>query len=265
MLTLAVYSEAGGVGKTTTAVGLAMAAAQQGRRVILVDLDPRAAATRWCDVQPRGEGLDISAIIGNADPDGWVSDLAVEVDADRWSPHLSVVPSGRRASLVEQTREDHQELRLRRALDGVRADVVVIDCPNRQGGPLTQAALWAAQRVVVPATPTADGREGVEGALTTIERHRLNLARLGVPACEVAGIVLGAVTDTVVPRIERHIVAALTETYPDLVLTPHVPARVIVREAREAGEWWGRWRAGAPVVDAFRSLFDQLLTKEQDR
>jgi cellulose biosynthesis protein BcsQ len=259
MLTIAVYSEAGGVSKTTTAVGLAMAAAQEGRRVILIDLDPRAAATRWCDVQPRGDGLDISAIIGNADPDGWVTDLAVQADAERWSPNLSVVPSGRRASLVEQIHEDHQELRLRRALDGVTADLVVIDCPNRQGGPLTQAALWAAQRIVVPATPTADGREGVEGALTTIERHRRNLARLGVPACEVAGIVIGAVTDTIAPRIERHIIAALNETHGDLVLTPYVPSRVIVREAREAGEWWGRWRAGTPVVDAFRSLSDQLL------
>ena len=46
MQTLMIYSEAGGVTKTTTAVSLAVAAAEAGNRVVLVDLDPRAAAIR---------------------------------------------------------------------------------------------------------------------------------------------------------------------------------------------------------------------------
>ncbi|WP_419795545.1 AAA family ATPase, partial [Streptococcus agalactiae] len=43
---LAVYSETGGATKTTTAVSLAVAAALRGEATVLIDLDPRAAATK---------------------------------------------------------------------------------------------------------------------------------------------------------------------------------------------------------------------------
>jgi chromosome partitioning protein len=46
MQKIMVYSESGGVSKTTTAVSLAMTAALEGKRTVLIDLDPRGAATR---------------------------------------------------------------------------------------------------------------------------------------------------------------------------------------------------------------------------
>jgi chromosome partitioning protein len=71
MQTVMVYSESGGVSKTTTAVAIAMIAAAQGRRTVLVDLDPRAASTKWLDVTPSSEGLHVGAILGDDDPQGW--------------------------------------------------------------------------------------------------------------------------------------------------------------------------------------------------
>ena len=67
MQVIAVYSEAGGVSKTTTAVSLAMSAALMGKRVVVIDLDPRAAATKWLNIQPVGEGLDVGAILASAE------------------------------------------------------------------------------------------------------------------------------------------------------------------------------------------------------
>ena len=49
MQKLMVYSEAGGVTKTATAISLAMVSALSGHRTLLVDLDPRAASTKWLD------------------------------------------------------------------------------------------------------------------------------------------------------------------------------------------------------------------------
>ena len=95
MRTLMVYSEAGGVAKTTSAVSLAMSWAEQGRQVVLIDLDPRAAATKWVDVEPTEPGLHIGAVIGNPDPTGWVQDLAVP---SGWHENLRMVPSDRSLS-----------------------------------------------------------------------------------------------------------------------------------------------------------------------
>ena len=154
MQTLMVYSESGGVTKTTTAVSLAMVAAAEGRRVVLVDLDPRAASTKWFGVEPSAEGMHVGAILGDENPEGWAEDLAVP---SGWHPNLRVIPSARNVSNREADRADHAELRLKISLTGLQADVVVIDCPNRQGGPLTLSALNAADTVVYAATATSDG------------------------------------------------------------------------------------------------------------
>lgn len=160
-----VYSEAGGVAKTTTAVSLAMSWAEQGRQVVLIDLDPRAAATKWVDVESSEPGLHIGAVIGNPDPTGWVQDLAVP---SGWHENLRVVPSDRSLSHQESDRADHAHLRLRMALTDLQADLVVIDCPNRQGGPLTQNAFTASDGVIYAARPTSDGCDGVHGARQSV-------------------------------------------------------------------------------------------------
>ncbi|MFB0834692.1 ParA family protein [Arthrobacter halodurans] len=82
---------------------MAAVAAASGRKVVLIDLDPRAAATRWFNVEPKAEGL-------------------------------RVVPSARSLSKREADNSDHLEVRLRVALEGLDADLVVIDCANRQAG-----------------------------------------------------------------------------------------------------------------------------------
>jgi chromosome partitioning protein len=49
MQILAIIGQKGGSGKTTTALGLAVAASQDGRSVIIIDLDPQATAANWSD------------------------------------------------------------------------------------------------------------------------------------------------------------------------------------------------------------------------
>lgn len=110
MQTIMVYSESGGVSKTTTAVSLAMVAAESGRNVLLIDLDPRAATTKWTNVKPREDGLDVGAILADEDPEGWADELAV---TSHWTPNLRVLPSSRSVSNREKDSSDHLEIRLR--------------------------------------------------------------------------------------------------------------------------------------------------------
>lgn len=250
MHSLMIYSEAGGVAKTTTAVSLAMSWAEQGSRVVLIDLDPRAAATKWLDVEPSEPGLHIGAVIANADPTGWVQDLAV---ASGWHENLRIVPSDRSLSHQESERADHAHLRLRMALTDVDADLVVIDCPNRQGGPLTQNALTAADGVIYAARPTSDGCDGVHGARETVAAFKASMSMLGaVDRLTEVGIVVSDYRDHITPKDQTVAVEELRET--GLLLTPLVPARSIVPKARLASDWLGRYDKGEPVAAAYAEL-----------
>lgn len=250
-----VYSESGGVSKTTTAVSLATLAAEIGYRTVLVDLDPRAATTKWLGTEPMGEGLHVGAILGNDDPTGWAQDLAVP---SGWKDLLRIIPSGRSVSNREADRIDHAHLRLRQALTGLDADLVVIDCPNRQGGPLTQAALTAADGVLYASTPTSDGVDGFLGAQTTVRQYLRSRELMNAPAdVEEIGIVLSGYQAPITPRAQTASVEDLRET--GLLLTPLVPQRAIVQECRTAGEWYGNYRKGQPVIDAYRQLTTQIL------
>lgn len=257
MQTLMVYSEAGGVSKTTTAVSIAMTAAESGRDVILIDLDPRAATTKWLRVKPAGEGLDVGAILGakDEDPEGWAEDMAVP---SGWNPRLRVIPSARSVSNREADRDDYAELRLRTSLEGVSADVVVIDCPNRQGGPLTLSALNAADTIVYAATASDSGVDGVEGAQRTIEAFKRSRERMGAPAqLHEAGVAVTRDGTGFLSLPEQDAIEQLREAA--TLLEPIVPHLAIVPEVRLAGEWYGNYRKGAAIREAYTAIMREVI------
>jgi chromosome partitioning protein len=250
MQVLMVYSEAGGVSKTTTAVSLAMTMALQDKKVVLIDLDPRAAATKWLDVEPVEAGLHVGAILASSDnTEGWAQDLAVQ---SNWSKNLRVIPSARSLSNREGERADHAELRLSTSLIGLDADIVVIDCPNRQGGPLILSALNASDRVVYAARPDVDGKDGFEGAQDSVRkfieaRHRM---RAEVNITEVGVVVSGI--ETIPTRITKDSLADIEES--GLLMYPIIPHRVIVKEMRKVHAWYGDYQRGDVVADAYAEL-----------
>ncbi len=254
-----VYSEAGGVSKSTTSVSMAAICAREwSMKTVLIDMDPRGASTKWIGATPTEEWRHIGAIIGNEDPEGWAEDLAIPTDAKRWSPNLRMIPSSRTLSNREKDGTDGLELRLKVALEGIDADLVVIDCPNRQGGPLTLSALHASTDIIYAAAPTQDGVEGVYGAQTSVEKFRKNETRRGAnPQLNEQGIILGNVQETVLSRVAKNSIDTLRDT--GMLLTPIIPSRAIVQEARINSEWYGNYRKGDPVVSAYRTALEKVI------
>lgn len=255
MSTIIVYSEAGGVSKTTTAVSLATTAARSGIPTLLVDLDPRAAATKWIGVAPDEDWKTVAAIIAEPDPEGWADDLALP---STWSDNLRVLPSDRSLSNREREQADHSEIRLMASLEGIPDDLVIVDCPNRQGGTLAQNAFAAATGVIYAATATQDGVDGVAGARESVEKFRKSRQRIGAPsALSEIGIIVGGVADTVMTRVARAALADLADT--GLLLSPTVPRRTIVDQARMTSEWYGDFPKGKPVSNVYENLLTEVL------
>jgi chromosome partitioning protein len=255
MQVVMVYSEAGGVSKTTTAVGLAMAIATGGKKVVLVDLDPRASSSQWLGIDPVGKGLHVGAILASEeDTQGFAQDLAVQ---STWSPNLRVIPSGRSLSNREADRSDHAELRLARSFVDLDADVVIIDCPNRQGGLLIQSAMTAADTVVYAATANEDGINGFLGAQMSVRKFIDARRTIGaeVKLKEAGVIVMGA--EEIMSRVKAMSIIDFEDT--GLLLFPIVPERTIVPMMKRTHEWYGEYKKGDVVVDAYKQLAQKVI------
>ena len=174
----AVANQKGGVGKTTTAVNLAAALAQQGARVLLIDLDPQGNASTALGVD-HAEGVAgvYEALIDE-------TPLAELVQPSADVPGLAVVPAtiDLAGAEIELVSLPEREFRLRRAViahlaagDGEdRLDYVFIDCPPSLGL-LTVNALVAGQELLVPIQCEYYALEGVGQLLRNVERIRSHL------------------------------------------------------------------------------------------
>jgi chromosome partitioning protein len=149
MKTISVYSIKGGVGKTTTAANLAWAAAQTGKRTLLVDLDPQGASSFYFRVRPR-KGAKARRIIGGGDG---------LVDAIRASDHegLDVLPAHLSYRHLDVLLDGMKKsrTRLRKALKAAADDydLAVLDAPPNITL-LSENLFDASQLVLVPVIPT---------------------------------------------------------------------------------------------------------------
>ena len=181
MRSICVINQKGGSGKTTTAVNLAAALAERGRRVLLVDLDPQHSATLWLAARDAGRGL--FDLLAGPEP----ADLA-DLARPTATPGLSLVGSSAWLVGAEKAHaaEPGAETILRGKVAGLPAgafDYLLIDCPPTLGV-LTVNALTAAEEVLVPVACHVMGVQGLAQILQTIDRVRLRLN----PGLRVAGI-----------------------------------------------------------------------------
>jgi len=228
MKTWAVTNQKGGSGKTTSAVNLAAAAGELGRRVLVVDLDPQASASAWAGHAGRRTGPPRrSHRRGRLWRTSWVETPAAGVD---------LIPSSAWLANVDRALagEVGAELAFRDAVKALpeRWDLVLVDCPPALGL-LTVSALAAVREVVVPVETSAMALAGLAALLRTVERvrDRLNpgLAVRAVLPCRVDART----------NLARDVVAHLRERFGSLVTETTIRESVRVREA---------WSFGQPVT-----------------
>lgn len=167
-ITVAVSNQKGGVGKTTTALHLAVATALTGRRVLLIDLDSQANATTALGIPEATAELPGSyhALVNGDD----VSPRWAQATA---CPNLSILASSLEMAGVELELSGETD-RLHRLRPVIAAladsfDWIFLDCPPSLGI-LSVNALIAADTVLVPVPPEQYALDGMARLTSTIER-----------------------------------------------------------------------------------------------
>jgi chromosome partitioning protein len=208
---IAIYNQKGGVGKTTTAVNLAVCLAALGHKALLVDLDPQSSATgNFAQTEkaavPLHSLLDAEAMVEEA-----ITPTAFE--------RLSLIAGTRKLNSIEHALNGAgtNQRALRKALHFTREapDFVIIDCPPALGH-LSASALVASDRVIVPVFPGRYSLEGLRKTLTVVDSIQKGMN----PGLKVGGVaMLSALNDDV----GRESLAMLRANFPHLALRTVVP------------------------------------------
>lgn len=222
---IAIINQKGGVGKSTTAVNLSAALGEQGKQVLLVDLDPQGNATSGLGIE-KGQ-------LKNCIYDVLLNDVSIEdaIIPDVYEG-LDLVPAtiNLAGAEVELVSEMARENRLKDAVGSMRGkyDYVFIDCPPSLGL-LTVNALVGADKLIIPIQTEFYALEGVTKLLESMKRVKSRLN----PSLEIFGILLTMYDGRT--TLSRQVAAEVRNYFGDQVFETIIPRTVKLSEAPSYG------------------------------
>ena len=243
---VAVASQKGGVGKTTTAVSLSAALNRLGVRTLLVDFDPQSNSTGNFGVSKKEMKADVYDLLMQS---------ASPADAVVHTKYGDIIPAsinlvGAEIALVS---EKDREMRLKAALDLLRPeyDVILIDCAPSLGL-LMLNGMCAADSVLIPIQCEYLALEGLSLTIDTIRNVRKKLN----PALELCGLVFTMydgrtnLSSQVAREVKRH--------FSDKIFKTVIPRNVRLSEAPSHGmpvQYYDRSSKGAKSYDELAEEF----------
>jgi chromosome partitioning protein len=245
-----IASQKGGTGKTSTTISLAAGLARNNRRVLLIDIDSQANASKVLlpDYQIEiGKQESLYRTIINREP------LAIRqttlANLDNVPSHILLSDT----DMVLSTALDHREARLKEQLDKVRDnyEFILIDCPPTLGW-LSINAFTASDEIVVVISPGYFELESTVQIGKTIAevRHNFN------SNLKLRGFLFTMSEPTINSRTSLKL---LRQTYPDQALETVIPRNTDLRDASFNKQDIFTYAPRSTSAQAYRKLIEEVF------
>ncbi len=250
---LSVFNQKGGVGKTTTVVNLAAGLGKQGKKVLVVDMDPQGNATSGLGVNKNGVELTIYDVLIADRPLG-------EAVVDSTSENVQVIPAnnvlaGFEIEIIDREEREHV---LSNHLGDVREnyDFIIVDCPPSLGL-LSLNALVASDSVIIPIQCEYYALEGVSQLMETV-----NLIKKGLnPELQIEGVVLSMFDGR--NNLSIEVVEEVKKFFKDKVFKTMIPRNIRLAEAPSFGMSAIDYDKNSKGAIAYKYLARELIKQNQ--
>lgn len=251
---IAVANQKGGVGKTTTTINLSACLAEQGQKVLVIDVDPQGNTTSGLGIDKNNtENTVYELMLGEASIDDCIYKSVMD--------DLDVIPSnvnlaGAEIDLIDI---DDREYILKKIVNSLKEkyDFILLDCPPSLSM-LTVNAMTAANTVLVPIQCEYYALEGLSQLIKTINlvKQKLN------PELEIEGVVFtmyDARTNLSLQVVEN-VKANLKQT----VYKTIIPRNIRLAEAPSHGLPINLYDSKSAGAESYRLLAEEVIHRGED-
>ena len=248
---LAISNQKGGVGKTTSAVNIALSLAVTEVRTLLIDLDPQAnATTGLSDLITEGSGNIYEILLQG----GGMKQAITKTSFS----HLDVIVStndlvGAEIELVSIMAREHQ---LQKAIKTIRKqyDIIIIDCPPSLGL-LTINAFTASDALVIPIQCEYYALEGLGQLLNTVRLVQRHLNK----KLEIIGIIMTMYDSRL--NLSKQVVKEVDSFFKEKLFKTYIHRNVRLSEAPSFGKPALLYDANSTGAQNYMTLTEEILQR----
>lgn len=253
---IAITNQKGGVGKTTTTFNLGVALAKQGKRVLVVDVDPQSNLTTYAGWYDENElKYTLTDLMEQSMND---EEIKIKESILHHSENVDLIPSNLSLSALENslTYAMSREYTLRNCLSSIKDDYdyILLDCQPSLGM-LTINALASANSVIIPVQSEYFALRGMTDLFKIINKVRRQIN----PTLKIEGALLTLVDSRA--NLPKEIATQLKDNYGSILklFNTQIPRAVKTAESTSSGGSVFSYDKRGRVANAYSSFAKEVL------